>query len=274
MDEWINFHKLVGVEHFYLINHNSTDDFREILQPYIDEGLVSLYEAIFIEKDLYAKREWINTQTGNYIHIIDLAKKETEWLAIIDLDEFIMPKEERDLRKWLRSYPNEVGIQLNWKMFGLTLDYDLPKNQLLMECALYRAPDEYRYHWHVKSIVRPEEVTGFLSVHRCTYKHDQLAIDLRRKPQPIPPKTAPTPITSTELIFEPVCIHHYWFRTPRFFMETKIPRSRANGHGAYLLRDVAKKIQITRSCYDPSALPFVNKVKSQVRHYRNLRSAR
>ena len=42
--EWIEFHKIVGVEHFYLYNNNSEDNFREILEPYIEDGLVTLVE--------------------------------------------------------------------------------------------------------------------------------------------------------------------------------------------------------------------------------------
>ena len=33
--EWIEYHKLVGVEKFYLYNNGSTDDTVEILSPYV-----------------------------------------------------------------------------------------------------------------------------------------------------------------------------------------------------------------------------------------------
>jgi hypothetical protein len=42
LQEWIEFHRLVGVERFYLYNDNSTDDHRAVLAPYVDEGIVVL----------------------------------------------------------------------------------------------------------------------------------------------------------------------------------------------------------------------------------------
>ncbi len=47
LPEWIEFHQIVGFEHFYLYNNNSTDDYLSALRPYRDEGSVTLYEWPF-----------------------------------------------------------------------------------------------------------------------------------------------------------------------------------------------------------------------------------
>src|ERR1700719_1704415 len=44
LSEWIEFHQVVGFEHFYLYSNNSTDNYIEALAPYCDEGSVTLYE--------------------------------------------------------------------------------------------------------------------------------------------------------------------------------------------------------------------------------------
>ena len=36
--EWLEFHLLAGVEHFFLYNNDSTDDHREVLAPYLRAG--------------------------------------------------------------------------------------------------------------------------------------------------------------------------------------------------------------------------------------------
>ena len=36
--EWIEFHRLVGVERFFLYDNGSVDDHREVLAPYVDAG--------------------------------------------------------------------------------------------------------------------------------------------------------------------------------------------------------------------------------------------
>ena len=40
--EWVEFHRLVGVERFFLYNNLSSDHHREVLAPYVDEGLVTV----------------------------------------------------------------------------------------------------------------------------------------------------------------------------------------------------------------------------------------
>src|SRR6187431_1294722 len=42
LDEWIQFHLVVGIDHFYLYNNNSDDNYYEILKPYIEKGFVDL----------------------------------------------------------------------------------------------------------------------------------------------------------------------------------------------------------------------------------------
>lgn len=40
--EWVEFHRLVGAERFFLYNNFSEDHHREVLAPYVEEGLVTV----------------------------------------------------------------------------------------------------------------------------------------------------------------------------------------------------------------------------------------
>src|SRR5919198_6692821 len=40
--EWIEFHRLVGVERFFLYDNESTDDHEEVLAPYVERGIVEV----------------------------------------------------------------------------------------------------------------------------------------------------------------------------------------------------------------------------------------
>ena len=44
LDEWIRFHEGVGVSKFYFYNNFSTDNFRDVLTPYVARGLVDLVD--------------------------------------------------------------------------------------------------------------------------------------------------------------------------------------------------------------------------------------
>lgn len=44
LKEWIEFHRMLGVQHFYLCSHNSIDNYKDVLKPYIRKGIVELKE--------------------------------------------------------------------------------------------------------------------------------------------------------------------------------------------------------------------------------------
>ena len=44
LKEWIEFHLLIWIEHFYLYNNFSKDSYLEVLKPYIEKNIVTLRE--------------------------------------------------------------------------------------------------------------------------------------------------------------------------------------------------------------------------------------
>ncbi len=44
LKEWIEFHRLVGVDHFYLYNNGNIDSVQKVLSPYIRKGIVTFID--------------------------------------------------------------------------------------------------------------------------------------------------------------------------------------------------------------------------------------
>lgn len=107
MKEWLDFHILVGVEHFYLYNNNSTDGYMEILQPYIEKKLVT-----------YVEWPYKQGQISAYLHCIDNFKTESRWIGFIDLDEFVTPITHSNVCDFLKYYENHGSVWVPWKIFG------------------------------------------------------------------------------------------------------------------------------------------------------------
>src|SRR5690349_21892895 len=40
LKEWIDYHRTIGVDHFVLLNHYSNDNYKEVLQPYVDDKII------------------------------------------------------------------------------------------------------------------------------------------------------------------------------------------------------------------------------------------
>lgn len=108
LKEWIEYHLIVGVDHFYLYNNNSDDHFREILEPYIEKNIVTLIEWNYPPP----------SQFPAYKHFYDNFWNETQWIAYTDLDEFICPFREPTIKDWIKKYSNFGSIVLYWKPFG------------------------------------------------------------------------------------------------------------------------------------------------------------
>ena len=52
LQEWIEHYKKRGIEHIYMINDFSTDNYLEKIKPYIDIGFVTLFNSdIVTEKE-------------------------------------------------------------------------------------------------------------------------------------------------------------------------------------------------------------------------------
>ena len=106
--EWIEYHKIVGVEHFYLYNNNSEDDYQTVLAPYIADGTVTL-------------TQWPQNQAQMqcYYDGIERFKGETEWLTFLDIDEFIVPNTTDNIYDFLKPFQKKRPVVIAyWKMFG------------------------------------------------------------------------------------------------------------------------------------------------------------
>jgi len=111
LKEWIEHYLYHGIEHIYLINDYSTDNYLEILKPFIDNNKVTLYDCKIIMKN-------VNCQHIKYNLYFQKHLKETKWFGIFDLDEFLYSPIEIDLKNVLEIYENENLLHINWVNFG------------------------------------------------------------------------------------------------------------------------------------------------------------
>jgi hypothetical protein len=104
LNEWLHYYIMHGVEHFFLYSHNNTENTIKILQPFIDNGYVTLIEWKD-EELLKVPKKKRRTQWGHIVGwkktiglqnlaLMDFVKKhksKTKWIIKIDVDEFIYP---------------------------------------------------------------------------------------------------------------------------------------------------------------------------------------
>lgn len=107
--EWIAFHRLIGVDKFFIFDNNSNDGTTEIL--------AALHKVGIVQHTLFPGQAM---QIPAYREILRLHKNDAGWIAFIDADEFIMPTSGKTfLPDFLNALPDDVGaVALNWAVYG------------------------------------------------------------------------------------------------------------------------------------------------------------
>ncbi len=143
LQEWIEFHRLMGVEKFYLYDNESTDDTKSILAPYIESGVVE-----------YTYFPGQKMQLPAYWDCVNKYKNETKWLAIIDLDEYIVPVKYDSVAEFLAKQKKRVAqVVIPWVIFG-SGGHEQRPNGLVLESYTKCA----KRNWLYKSIVNPRMI--------------------------------------------------------------------------------------------------------------------
>lgn len=119
LKEWLDYHLTIGVDHFYLYNNNSDDNYREVLKNYIENGVVSLID--------FPKP---NAQFEAYMQCYNDFRKDNNWIMFLDADEFLCPKYEINIKTWLKKYNKFHAVNIHWLMFGTggILEHDYSRN--------------------------------------------------------------------------------------------------------------------------------------------------
>ncbi len=150
--EWIEYYLLIGVEHFYLYDNASDDNSTKILEPYIQKGLVTLHSYPGVKKQMSA-----------YKHSVKHYKQETEWMIIVDIDEFIYLQKHHTLKEMLSEYKNYDAVQCRWVLFGDSGNISRPDG-LVIENYVHRS--SYDKTWSYKSIIKPSKLIVALNQHK------------------------------------------------------------------------------------------------------------
>ena len=119
--DWIEHYLNEGIEHFYLIDNGSTDDYWEKIKIY-NNYITIVKDPTRLEK---------GTQTYLYNKIfLDIIKRETKWLIICDIDEYIYARNGYlKILDVLNKLPENIEkIWLPWKIFGSNQNIKQPDN--------------------------------------------------------------------------------------------------------------------------------------------------
>ena len=209
LPEWLEFHRLMGVERFFLYNNRSTDNHLEVLAPYIEEGSVVWHDWPMFPG-----------QYECYEHIFQTHRDDARWIAYIDLDEFMFSPTGARLADVLPEYERWPGVGVNWAQFG-TSGHDARPDGLVLESYVRRA-DALGYNRWIKSVVDPRRVRNFCLAHFFIFTGEPSVV-VDENHRPIDGKLSST----EEVSFSKLRVNHYVTKSEEEF-QRKLARPRVD----------------------------------------------
>jgi hypothetical protein len=208
LDEWLAYHHALGVDHFFIYDNGSTDELHEVIEPWVNHGLVTLVH-------------WPlpGGQIDAYSHALRFYGPSSEWLAFFDVDEFVVPLVDDDIPSVLARFPDAADVRIPRVDFGFS-GHREPPEQLSIEAytevadVFGRDPSKPP---RVKTVVQPKSISA-VGIHTAT-----VADDLRGPDgETVPGRTV------GKACWEYVQLNHYYTRS---FEEFEAKRFRGSATG-------------------------------------------
>lgn len=199
LDEWIVYHRMLGIDRFFLYDDHPAFPLRELLKPYRE--YVTVVDWCGMDK-MFAGR---CNQTKAYTHALENHISVFDWVLFLDGDEFVVLYKHENVQDFLADFEDCTAVSLNWHVFGHNGYYDNPEG--LITASLTRrmlAPSSW-----VKTFTRPAAIQNTWSPHWCRLKYGK-QVDSNSHPY------------QHGLIYpgltKRACINHYQCRSFRHWM--------------------------------------------------------
>lgn len=223
--EWLDYHLVAGVDHFYIYDNESPDNLKEVLQPYIDAGIVT-----------YTFYPGKLCQMKAYLDSIKRFKYFCRYMAWIDGDEFIFPKSKPVITEIVdevlsASPASASGLGVNWNVYGSNNLEKADFSRGVLERFTRRAETQWAppLGWSparggnatVKTIANPRRIKFFPTPHAPEYFSNCFAVNENAKRVQA---YANYPVTSEKIV-----VNHYYSKSLEEF-KLKNLRGRADVH--------------------------------------------
>jgi hypothetical protein len=223
--EWIEYYLAAGVDHFFLYNNYSVDDYGAVLDEFMASGRVTLIDWPRTPASPAAEEDCIERAMGRF-----------EWVGFLDADEFVVVRDGRSIADFLTDYAEYPGVALNWRYFGSNGHKQRPAQSVITAYTRAAANDNF----HVKCFVRPEAIAQCRNSHSWYFRGMRTAVNEQR--EPVYGSISAPP--STQLAW----INHYYAKSAEDYLTKALRKSTQDEMGIkYPTRTVeALQFQMTQ----------------------------
>ncbi len=184
--EWIEYHRLIGVDHFYLYLTTNNAAIKSVLTPYLRKGIVSLIPWIVKSEESEDTMKQacfaLGIETTAYEHAIYVkTPQETEWMVCLGLQEYLLPIVGDSVLTILQKYQNAPGIVFSSDCFDASRNRFFSHHQLVIEnTGMIELPHKWDSPTS-KLIFKPSLCEGFMwPPYQCVFKQGLQPVQVSR----------------------------------------------------------------------------------------------
>ena len=197
LDEWVKYHLGIGFDHIVIYDNKS-------IVP-VENVWGSKVSVIKEEREFEGSAE-------DNCHNDTVKNFNADWIARIDVDEFIVLKQHNNINEFLEPYKEYGGVGINWRIFGTSGHKTKPEG-LVKDNYVWRIPDDCGGiinggSFHLKTIIRREFCLQVHHPHFCRSSRPLVNEDFE-----------PYPDAWTASSRKKAVIHHYITKSEDEWME-------------------------------------------------------
>jgi hypothetical protein len=160
LPEWLAYHVVLGVEHAYVYDNNSSDDITSVMAPFVEAGYATIIP-------------WPTTPISPSAQndFLERFGPRCRWVAFLDADEFLVEHSPGALRAALDAQARRPAVAVSSRYCGSAGHETIPPGLVVdrFDRAAARLND------HVKVIARPAEIHRYRNPHNFYYRFGRLA---------------------------------------------------------------------------------------------------
>lgn len=204
--EWLTYYSLLGVEHFYIYDNESKRPVRELLDGFTDGSRVTIRRI-----------QGGRMQLPAYNDCLQSFGKDCRWIGFVDMDEFVLPMHDNDLRVFLSEFEQYGGVAATWHLFNSSGHLKRPEGPVIKNYTETFTPAD---SFQNKCFVQPDKTLLALNPHFFSYTPGHYCVNEAH--YPISPMCEPSFSSGGR-----IRVNHYFVRSQQDF-EEKLRRGRAD----------------------------------------------
>lgn len=153
LDEWIDYHMGIGFDHIVIYDHKSKNP---VLPIWGDK--VSVYRT-----------DRTDPHKPNILHNYTLKEYDTEWISLLDVDEFIVLHKHSCIVDLLEDYKLYGGLAINYVIYGSSGHIARPQGNV-KDNYVMRTPNDFPQNVVAKCILQKKYTNEIFNQHgaHCT----------------------------------------------------------------------------------------------------------